>query len=156
MADTRWKDKSDVGEPADADRFPITDVSDGNTDKYATAGKFARYGTAGEFTTTQNFNATTLTDAASIAWDLSSNQVCSVTLGDNRTMAAPTNQIDGATYVLIVKQDGTGTRTLAYNAVFKFPGGTAPTLSTGANDVDILTFVSDGTNMYGVAQLDFS
>ena len=31
-----------------------------------------------------------------------------------------------------------------------------PTLSTGANDVDILTFISDGTNMYGVAQKDFS
>jgi hypothetical protein len=111
---------------------------------------------AQEYTRTQNFNATTLTDGASISWDLSQNQVCSVTLAGNRTLAAPTNQVDGATYILIVKQDATGSRTLTFNSTYKFPGGTAPTLSTGANDVDIVTFVSDGTNMYGVSQLDFS
>ena len=61
-----------------------------------------------------------------------------------------------ATYVLIVKQDGTGSRTLSYGSEYKFPGGTAPTLSTGANDVDVLCFVSDGTNLYGSALLDFS
>lgn len=112
--------------------------------------------TATEYTKTQNFNATTLSDAATIAWDASSNQVASVTLAGNRTLGAPTNLVDGATYVLTVKQDATGSRTLAYNVVFKFPGGTAPTLSTTANAVDILTFVSDGTNMYGVSQLEFS
>ena len=112
--------------------------------------------TAQEYTATKNFNATTLTDAASIAWDASTNQVASVTLGGNRTLAAPSNLVDGATYLLRVIQDGTGSRTLVYNAVFKWPGGTAPTLSTGAADVDILTFVSDGTNMYGTFALDFS
>jgi hypothetical protein len=112
-------------------------------------------GQAQEHTKTHNFNATTLTDAATIAWDAESNQVASVTLTDNRTLGAPTNLVDGATYILIVKQDGTGGRTLAYNAVFKFPGASAPTLSTGINDVDILTFISDGTNMYGVFQGDF-
>ena len=64
--------------------------------------------TAQEFTATQNFNATTLTDASTIAWDTSANQVTSVTLGGNRTFGAPTNQVDGAAYVLIIKQDGTG------------------------------------------------
>lgn len=109
------------------------------------------------YTKQQNFGTTTLTDAASIAWDLDDNQVAKVTLGGNRTMAAPTNMVDGGTYVLRVIQDGTGSRTLAYNAVFKWPdGGTAPVLSTAASSVDILTFISDGTNMYGVAQLDFS
>jgi hypothetical protein len=111
---------------------------------------------AQEWTKTQNFNATTLTDAASIEWDLSSNQVASVTLGGNRTLNAPTNQVDGATYILAVIQDGTGSRTLAYNAVFDFPGGTAPTLSTAVGAVDILTFVSNGTNMRGVFQGNFS
>ena len=53
-------------------------------------------------------------------------------------------------------QDGTGSRTLAYNAIYKWPAGVAPVLSTAANAIDILTFVSDGTNMYGVAQKAFA
>jgi len=116
----------------------------------------AKLNVAQEYTKAQNFDATTLTDAATIAWDLSANQVAKVTLEDNRTLGAPTNKRDGGTYILRVIQDGTGSRTLAYNAVFKFPGGTAPTLSTGAGAIDILTFISDGTNMYGVCQLEFS
>ena len=42
MADVRWKDKSDIGAPADGDVMPITDVSDSNTDKYVQAGAFVR------------------------------------------------------------------------------------------------------------------
>ena len=38
----------------------------------------------------------------------------------------------------------------------KWPGGTAPTLSTGNGDIDILSFYFDGTNYFGVASLDFS
>ena len=59
---------------------------------------------AQEFTKTQNFNATTLTDAASISWDASANQVTSVTLTDNRTLAAPTNMVDGGVYTIMVIQ----------------------------------------------------
>ena len=111
---------------------------------------------AQEYTKTINFNATTLTDQANIAWDLSSNQVTKVTLAGNRTLDNPTNIVDGATYILIVKQDATGSRTLSFGTSYLFPGGTAPTLSTAANAVDILTFVADGTNMLGVFQGDFS
>ena len=98
----------------------------------------------------------TLTDAASITWDMATSPVAKVTLGGNRTLAAPTNLVDGGTYILRVIQDGTGSRTLAYDAVFKWPGGTAPVLSTAINAIDILTFVSDGTNLYGAAQKAFS
>ena len=107
---------------------------------------------AQEFTKTQNFNATTLVDGASISWDASANQVTSVTLAGNRTLAAPTNLVDGAVYLLMVIQDGTGSRTLSYNAVFKFTGGTAPTLTTTAAAKDILIFYSDGTNMYEIGR----
>jgi len=107
---------------------------------------------AQEFTKTQNFDATTLVDGASISWDASANQVTSVTLAGNRTLAAPTNLVDGAVYLLMVIQDGTGSRTLSYNAVFKFTGGTAPTLTTTAAAKDILVFYSDGTNMYEIGR----
>ena len=107
---------------------------------------------ANEYTKTQNFNATTLTDGATIAWDASLNQVCSVTITDNRTMAAPTNLVDGGFYHLTVIQDGTGSRTLTWNAVFKWPSDTAPTLTTTASEQDEFTFWSNGTNLYQVGQ----
>lgn len=112
--------------------------------------------TAQEWTATQNFNATGLTDGANIGWDASANQVCSVTLAGNRTLDNPTNMKDGATYIVTVKQDATGSRTLAYGTAYLWPGGTAPTLSTAANAIDIITFISDGTSMYGVINQAFA
>jgi len=108
--------------------------------------------TAQEFTATQNFNATTLTDASTVSWDASANQVTSVTLGGNRTFGAPTNQKDGGVYVLIVILDGTGSRTITWNAVFKWVQGTAPTLTTTASARDIFVFVSNGTNLYEIGR----
>ena len=97
-----------------------------------------------------------LTDAATIAWDVATQPAARVTLAGNRTLGAPTNMRAGSTYVLRVIQDATGSRTLAYNAAFKFPGGTAPTLSSAANSISLLTFYSDGSAMYGVAQSGFA
>lgn len=90
-----------------------------------------------------------LTDGASIAWDLRTQPVAKVTLGGNRTMNAPTNMREGATYTLRVIQDGTGSRTISWNSVFKWEGGAAPTLSTAASSQDVLSFYCDGTNMIG-------
>ncbi len=90
-----------------------------------------------------------LIDATNIKWDLNTNQAAIVTLAGNRTLDNPTNMKAGASYTLIVVQDGTGSRTLAYGANYKWPSGSAPVLSTAANAIDILTFVSDGTNMLG-------
>jgi hypothetical protein len=99
----------------------------------------------------------TLTDAATIATDCSKGNVFTVTLAGNRTMGAPTNANAGFTYLWIVKQDGSGSRTLDWsNAVFLWPDGTEPTMSTGANDVDIVSAVYDGTSFYCVFNGDFS
>jgi len=108
------------------------------------------------FTAQQNFGTATLTDGVNISWNLNSAQVAKVTLGGNRTLDNPTNMVDGGTYILRVIQDGTGTRTLSYGSAYKWPAGVAPVVAAGANDISVLTFVSDGTNMYGVAQTDFS
>lgn len=90
----------------------------------------------------------TLTDGATINWDTSLGQVATITLGGNRTMAAPTNLRVG-TYILHVVQDGVGGRTITWNSVFKWPAGVAPTLTTTANRRDLFSFVCDGTNLYG-------
>ena len=114
------------------------------------------WNTANEYTKTQNFNATILTDWTNISWDLESNQVCKVTLAWNRTLDNPTNMVDWATYILRVIQDSTWSRTLAYWTAYKFPWGTAPILTVDINAVDFLTFISDWTSMFGVSQLNFS
>jgi len=89
----------------------------------------------------------TLVDGATINWNGDSNgQVVTVTLGGNRTLAAPTNINQYALYVIRVVQDGTGSRTLAWNSAYKFPSATAPTLTTTAAGVDIFSFVGGSGN----------
>ena len=110
---------------------------------------------ANEWSGTQNFDATTLVDGAEINWDLENNQVSFITLGGNRTLKNPTNMKAGATYILVIYQDGTGGRTLAYESAYDFPASTPPILSTAINAIDVITFVCDGTRMLGVAQKAF-
>jgi len=100
----------------------------------------------------------TLTDGATVTPDCNTDGlVWSLTLGGNRTMAAPTNADAGMTFVLKILQDGTGSRTITWNSVFKWSGGTAPTLTTTATTgTDIISGVYDGTNWYCSAVLDFS
>jgi hypothetical protein len=82
----------------------------------------------------------TLTDAATVAVDLATGINFTVTLGGNRTLGAPSNTKNGQTGVIEIIQDGTGSRTLAYNAVWKFSTGTAPTLTTTATYKDYLFY----------------
>jgi hypothetical protein len=81
-----------------------------------------------------------LTDAATITVDMSTFINASVTLGGNRTLGNPSNTKNGQTGVIKIVQDGTGSRTLAYSANWKFAGGTAPTLTTTASAVDLLYY----------------
>jgi hypothetical protein len=85
---------------------------------------------------------TTLTDAASITSDFALGNNFLVTLADNRTLAAPTNAVAGQSGSIYIIQDGTGSRTLAYNTVWQFVSATVPTLSTGASDVDMLVYMA--------------
>lgn len=98
----------------------------------------------------------TLTDSSTIALNWKDGNVQYVVLGGNRTFTFA-NPRDGARYLIILKQDGTGSRTVTWPATVLWTGGSAPTLTTTANKVDIVTFVYDGTNSkyYGVASLNF-
>lgn len=90
----------------------------------------------------------TLTDGATINWDVSSGNIAKVTLGGNRTFAAPSNLKDGS-YILHVIQDGTGSRTITWNAAFKWVGGVAPVLSTTAGARDVFSFTVENGVLYG-------
>ena len=96
-----------------------------------------------------------LTDAASITVDFNTAQNFIIQLGGNRTLAAPTNCVAGQVGSIIVVQDGTGSRTLSYASNWKFPGGTAPTLTTGANLIDRVDYiVYTSTAVQAIATLD--
>jgi hypothetical protein len=84
-----------------------------------------------------------LTDAATIAIDVSQGNFFFVTLGGNRTLGNPTNPAgDGQKIIVRVTQDGTGNRTLAFAANYRFSTDLpSPTISTGAGDIDYLGFV---------------
>jgi hypothetical protein len=92
------------------------------------------------FTVAQRGAVSALTDGATITPDFAAANNFSVTLGGNRTLANPTNLTAGQSGVIKISQDGTGSRTLAYGSYFKFPQGTAPTLTTTASAVDILAY----------------
>ncbi len=102
------------------------------------------------------YSTQTLTDGATINWDLSLGAMATVTLGGNRALANPTNLVAGASYILVIKQDGSGSKTLSFGSSYKFPGGTDPTLSTAASATDIIAFLSDGAYLYGSFQPNFS
>lgn len=95
---------------------------------------------ANTFTAAQRGAPVALTDAATITPDFSAGNNFTVTLGGNRTLANPTNLVAGQHGTIVITQDGTGSRTLAYGANWKFPAGTAPTLTTTANAVDVLAY----------------
>lgn len=102
-----------------------------------------------------SFGKQTLTPGATVDWNLDSGPFAQLTLGQDTTINAPTNIEIGATYILKVINGASWT--IAFNAIFKFPGGTAPTQTTGAAKYDIYTFVSfDGTNLDAVQVQDFS
>jgi|TARA_R110001583_G_scaffold72446_4_gene202808 hypothetical protein len=84
----------------------------------------------------------TVTDAACVSVNFALGNTFVVTLAGNRTLKAPANCTAGQSGSIHVIQDGTGSRTLAYNTAWQFVSGTAPTLSTGVNDVDILCYIA--------------
>ncbi len=93
--------------------------------------------------TTQN-----LTDGGTITPNCASGPVWFVTLGGNRTIAAPSNPKIG-TYLMYITQDGTGNRTLTWNSIFKWPGGVAPVLTGTASAIDLISLTYNGSVWMG-------
>ena len=68
------------------------------------------------------------------------------------TFTAPSNP---CSLTLILVQDGTGSRTVTWPGTVKWPNSTAPTLTTTASAIDIISLLYDGTNYYGSSALAF-
>jgi hypothetical protein len=106
------------------------------------------------FTVAQRGSITALTDAATITPDFNAANNYSLTIGGNRTLANPTNITAGQSGAIVITQDATGGRTLAYGSYWKFPGGTIPTLTTTASAVDVLVYYVESTTRITATMLN--
>ena len=88
----------------------------------------------------------TLAYATSLAWDCTTANNFTVTLTGNTTLAFPTNPQAGQSGILLVIQDATGGRTMAFASGFRFAGGTAPSLTATANAVDAIMYYVNSSN----------
>jgi len=162
----RATDKVSIDVISDGDFSAIDDTGSAGVTKrfawsqvltYLTTSLFAKLNVVQSYTKQQNFGAVAITSAsASIAWNLDDAQAAKHTFTENTTLANPTNMVDGGTYTIILTQHASSPKTLAFGSAYKWPAGTAPTVTATNSAVDILTFVSDGVSMYGVSQLNFS
>ena len=131
---------ADTVDSLHATSFLRADAADSGTGLLTLSGGLALSGQVGAAITAAS-------DGSTITLDLGANTHQSVTLGGNRTFAAPSNQTVGQSGSIFITQDGTGSRTASFNSAFKFVGGTAPTLSTAASAVDRIDYVIKSSNV---------
>ena len=98
--------------------------------------------------------STALTSGTSVTLDLNAGTVFTITLAHNIgtfTWSNPASSGYASVFSLKGTQDGSGGRTISWPASVDWASGTAPTLSSGANDVDVFVFftVDGGTTYYG-------
>jgi hypothetical protein len=98
--------------------------------------------------TASHFGAiNTVADGATVTFDCKLSDKHIVTLGGNRTLALSNDQV-GQTFLVILKQDGTGSRLVTWFGGISWPGGTVPTLTTAAGKQDVFSFLKVGSGAY--------
>ena len=136
----------DDGDATKQVQFQLSGITTATTRTFTLPDTSDQIATA-QMTTAFKTKVVALTDAATIATDASLGNIFTVTLGGNRTLGAPTNPTDGQKITYRIRQDATGSRTLAYNAVFNFPPSLAGlSLSTSPNVFDYLGCQYNSTN----------
>ena len=98
----------------------------------------------------------TISSTTSWTPDWDNGNVQTMELQGNTTINNPSNIEVGATYIIILKQDGDGSHTVTWGNAYNFPGATPPTLTTGANKADVITLVAySSTVLMCTSVLDF-
>jgi len=98
---------------------------------------------------------TTLTDATSIALDLSQGnnfyiQLTSAT-GSSRTLENPSNETVGQCgAIYVIQAVSTGSKTMSFGDAYRFKNGTAPTITTSINSVDLLVYNVRSTSVVDI------
>jgi len=109
---------------------------------------------AQESTASKTFSGTNLTVTtapSTVAWNLNYNQVTFLTMVSSYFLSNPTDMRRGGNYILSIKQTGTGGKDLIFDTAYRFNG--TPLLqgviNTAASGRSVITFISDGTLMFG-------
>ena len=100
-----------------------------------------------ELTQPTAINSTTTTTL-----DLSNGNLLELVLTGPTTLAFSNPKI--GTYIIKVKQDGTGGRTLTFPTM-KWADAAVPTITSAANAIDLITLIYDGTHYYGSCLQNF-
>ena len=97
-------------------------------------------------------------ETGAFTFDYDTYQNFVVTLGGNITFSNPTTEKVGQSGVIVLVQDGSGSRTLSLGTDYETVGGTGITLSTAADSVDVLPYYVKATAsiQLGAPQLAFS
>jgi len=103
---------------------------------------------AGTFTNGYTEETVTANTSTAYTIDLANGSVQILTLTGNCTFTFPTATA-GKSFFLLLKQDGTGGRTVTWPAAVKWPGGTAPTITSTASKLDKFVFTAADSNWYG-------
>jgi len=98
------------------------------------------------------FEEATLSFDATQDWDVRTSPVAKVTLTANVDFDAPSNPTTGQFVSILCIQDGTGSRTIAWNAVFEFAADTAPTATTTGGQGDLFSFRYNGAKWLEVGR----
>ena len=94
----------------------------------------------------------TLSDGATPAWNALTEPVAKITIAGNRTIGAASGGVAGQFISLLIIQDGTGSRTMTWNAAYEFKDDTAPTLTTTASKGDLFVFRYNGSKWLEVGR----
>lgn len=103
---------------------------------------------AGTFTNGYTEETVAANTSTAYTIDLLNGSVQILTLTGNCTFTFPTATA-GRSFILVLKQDATGSRTATWPAAVKWPAGTAPTITSTASKSDKYIFTADGTNWIG-------
>ncbi len=98
--------------------------------------------------------AVTCADNVTIDWTAGSTAY--MTFDRDAVAVTLSNPVAGQVYRFLVKQSAGGSDTLSWSTTVKWRGGSAPTLTTAGNAVDIITLVYINSVWYGDAALNFA
>ena len=127
-----------------AGNITLLDGADGNIE-------FTNNGTGVvKFNDAAYFPEATLTFDATQDWDVQAAPVAKVTLTNNVVFDAPSNPTTGQFVSILCIQDGVGSRTIGWDAVFEFAADTAPTETTTADKGDLFSFRYNGAKWLSV------
>lgn len=137
---TAVTNRTEKAVPVAADLIIIADSADSNNLKKVQAGNLPLPNLV-QGTLTSSTNAT--------AWDIAVDGKSARMTLDEATTITISNAVNGNEYSLMVEQDGTGTRTIAWAAGIKWQYGGTPDVSTDPGAKDLFLFYADEGNLYG-------